>query len=96
MDLKLKNQTKIDKNRLLFLLLAGTIQEDRGHNKKLSMHIINSSFNLPIELLNEPGYDEYMYAMNILDFEYGVYDAVKEDYPNWVKRYETWKLNKKI
>ncbi|KKS16512.1 MAG: hypothetical protein UU80_C0005G0011 [candidate division WWE3 bacterium GW2011_GWA1_41_8] len=55
------------------------------------MHILNTAWNLPDDMFNELTYDEMTYASEILDFEYGLYDANNEDYPKWVEKYFEWK-----
>jgi len=91
----LTKNMKIDKNKLLLLLIAGTNQYDRKYDKTLSMHILNTAWNLPSRLLQEPNYDEMSYAIDILDFEYKVFDSTGEKYPTWVNKYFEWKSGSK-
>ena len=82
---------KIDRTKFLLLLFAGTIQYDRKYKKTLSLHIMNCAYDLPESLFNQPNYNEFSYVANILDFEYGSFDATGDEYPEWVSDYFDWK-----
>jgi len=81
----------VDRQKFMTLLFAGTVQYDRKYNKTLSLHIMNVAWNIPNKLFDEPEYDEMSYVCDILDFEYGTFDAMPEEYPDWVNRYYAWK-----
>lgn len=80
----------------IVILQTGALTFDRQYNKTIASGVVATGLKIPDSLFNEKDYDVQAYVNDILDFEYGLFDAAGEDYPTWVKKYFNWKTKHKI
>ena len=84
----------IQRNNFVLLVQTGALTFDRKYNKTLAPNLVNLALHIPDTLFTEKEYSEYNYVCDLLDFEYGVFDANNEEYPTWIKHYFEWKKAK--
>lgn len=80
------------RKEFILLLQTGALTCDRHYNKRIAHHVLSWGLKIP-ESIFEDYSDPFIYVANILDFEYGLFDKLGEEYPEWVKKYEKWKFS---
>lgn len=86
--------TKEFKNNFVLIVQTGALTFDQKYNKRMAHSLVDVALNMPANLFSENYQSAYTYACDLLDFEYGLFDANNEEYPNWIKKYFKWKTNR--
>jgi len=85
---------KIDKGfrkRFVVIVQTGALTFDRKYDRRMAHHVVDMAMKIPDELFFDNRLTAYNYACDLLDFEYGLFDAANEEYPEWIKKYFKWK-----
>jgi len=86
----------IDRKKFILLVQTGAISNDARLGNHLAMHVVSCAMEMPDSLFIEKGHNEFLYAAELLDFEYGFFDKANEEYPKWIKKYWDWKSKRYI
>ncbi|MBU1017141.1 hypothetical protein KJ678_03220 [Patescibacteria group bacterium] len=81
----------IDKEKFILLVQTGAISNDIRLKKHIAMDVVNCAMEMPDNLFTKTNHSEFLYAAELLDFEYGLFDKNDEEYPKWIKKYWDWK-----
>ncbi len=82
------------RDQLVILIQTGALTFDRQYKKRIAHHVLEAVLNAPDSLFDEEEYDAYLYATEILDFEYGLFNEETDPPTEWVQRYFKWKQNR--
>lgn len=80
-----------DKEKFILLVQTGAISNDIRLRKHIAMDVVNCAIEMPVSLFTKSGHSEFLHAAELLDFEYGLFDKAKEEYPDWIRDYWNWK-----
>jgi len=85
----------IDREKFILLVQTGALSNDIEFGEHLAMHVVGCAMEMPDNLFTEKAScNEFLYAAELLDFEYGLFDKANEEYPDWIKKYWDWKLKR--
>lgn len=77
------------------IVQAGALTFDRKYEKTNAHFLVDKALNIPDELFSEKDYSAYNYATDLLDFQYGLFEASIEGYPEWIQEYSKWLSSEK-